>query len=83
MRELTWSGGATGRRTLTLGEADGLSKSYTFAPGEAVEVTNADADAILRGDRAEGFVEGGAKRPAETPEPDADPVIAGPPDEEE
>jgi hypothetical protein len=80
MRDLTWSG----PRTLSLGEADGLTRDYAFAPGQPVEVTEKDADAILGGERAEGFLEGGAKRTADIPEPDRDAsaeALAG--DEEE
>jgi hypothetical protein len=79
MRDLTWSG----PRTLSLGEADGLSKAYTFAAGEPVEVTEKDAESILGGEHAGGFVEGGAKAPADISEPDRDASAADLAGEEE
>lgn len=64
MPTLTYGGGTSGKRTLTLGEADGLSRELTFPAGEPVEVTAKDRDAIKATSRWEEFVEGGAEQPA-------------------
>lgn len=70
MPTLTFAGGTSGRRTLILGEADGLSREITFPPGEPVEVSAKDRDAVLKGSRGPEFLEGGAEAPAAT-EPDS------------
>jgi hypothetical protein len=64
MRALTYTGRATLR---ILGPDDGLDTEREFRRGEALEVSEADADRILADpDRFPDFTEAKASRPAGT-----------------